>query len=242
MSDNGDTSNHDPGNHHSGYQDTGEPIVIQTGSGDQADAAVIWLHGLGADGTDFVPVVEQLQLPPRMSIRFIFPHAPVRPVTINQGYRMRAWYDIRSLSIVDGEDEPGITASSHWLAGQCDQLIAQGISADRIILAGFSQGGAIALHCGCRYNRALGGIMALSTYLPLPGRLDTEISAAAKATPVFMAHGIQDDVVAIGHGRRSRELLSAHEIDVDWHEYVMQHSVCMDELSDIRQWLIERLG
>jgi len=242
MSDNDDTSHQDTDNQDTGNFETGEPIIIQTGSGGQADAAVIWLHGLGADGGDFVPVVEQLQLPQELSIRFIFPHAPVMPVSINQGYPMRAWYDIRSLSIVDGEDEAGITASSRWLATQCDRLIEQGIEADRIILAGFSQGGAIALHCACRYPRPLGGIMALSTYLPLPDSLDGEISAAAKQMTVFMAHGTQDDVVAIEHGRRSRDLLLAHDIELDWHEYGMQHSVCMEELSHIRQWLIKQLG
>lgn len=237
MSDNDDTSNPDTSN-----DDDSDPIIIQTGSGERADAAVIWLHGLGADGADFVPVVEQLQLPQQLSIRFIFPHAPVMPVSINQGYPMRAWYDIRSLSIVDGEDESGITASSRWLSAQCDRLIEQGIEANRVILAGFSQGGAIALHCACRYPRPLGGVMALSTYLPLPDSLDGEISAAAKQMTVFMAHGTQDDVVAIEHGRRSRDLLLAHDIEVDWHEYSMQHSVCMEELSNIKQWLIKKLG
>ena len=237
MSDDEETSNPNTSN-----DDPSDAIVIQTGKGGQADAAVIWLHGLGADGGDFVPIIDQLQLPQEMSIRFIFPHAPVIPVTINQGYRMRAWYDIRSLSIVDGEDEPGITASSRWLARQCDQLIEQGIQPGRIILAGFSQGGAIALHCACRYPRPLGGIMALSTYLPLPERLDSEISAAAKQMTVFMAHGTQDDVVAIAYGRRSRDLLMAQDIDVDWHEYDMRHSVCIEEISHIRQWLIKQLG
>ena len=220
----------------------GEAIIIQSGAEADTDAAVIWLHGLGADGGDFVPVVDELRLPDDMAIRFIFPHAPVMPVTINQGYRMRAWYDIRSMSIVDGEDEAGITGSSRWLASMCDELIDQGIQPGRIILAGFSQGGAIALHCGCRFEQPLGGIMALSTYMPLPASLAAEISTTASRVPVFMAHGRYDDIVKIDNAYRSRDLLTAHGIEVEWHEYDMQHSVCMEEISHIRQWLINRLG
>jgi len=147
-----------------------DSIIIETQP--QPDAAIIWLHGLGADGNDFVPIVEQLQLPSHLALRFIFPHAPVRPITINQGYQMPGWYDISSLSIVENEDEEGIKESSTILSELCQEQEANGIASSRIIVAGFSQGGAIALHCGCRYPRPLGGIIALSTYPALPVLLE----------------------------------------------------------------------
>ena len=147
-----------------------DSIIIETQP--HPDAAIIWLHGLGADGNDFVPIVEQLQLPSHLALRFIFPHAPVRPITINQGYQMPGWYDISSLSIVENEDEEGIKESSAILSELCQEQEANGIASSRIIVAGFSQGGAIALHCGCRYPRPLGGIIALSTYSALPVLLE----------------------------------------------------------------------
>jgi phospholipase/carboxylesterase len=217
-----------------------DSIIIETKP--DPESAVIWLHGLGADGNDFVPIVEQLQLPSHVGIRFIFPHAPVRPITINQGYQMPAWYDISSQSIVDDdEDEAGIKESSAILKQLCEEQEANGISADNIVIAGFSQGGAIALHCGCRYPRPLAGIMALSTYLPLPDTLSDEISETAIDTPVFMAHGRQDEVVAYEYGLRSKEQLDENNIDVHWHEYDMGHSVCGEEISHIRQWLMDVL-
>ena len=216
-----------------------DSIIIETNP--NPDSAVIWLHGLGADGNDFVPIVEQLQIPSHMGIRFIFPHAPVRPITINQGYQMPGWYDISSQSIVDEEDEVGIRESSAILKQLCEEQEAKGISADNIIIAGFSQGGAIALHCGCRYPKPLAGIMALSTYLPLPDTLSDEISETVIDTPVFMAHGRQDEVVAYEHGLRSKELLDENNIDVHWHEYDMGHAVCGEEISHIRQWLTDVL-
>lgn len=216
-----------------------DSIIIETQP--QPDAAVIWLHGLGADGSDFVPIVEQLQIPSNMAIRFIFPHAPVRPITINQGYQMSGWYDISSQSIVEQEDEAGIKESSAILKQLCEEQEANGIESSRIILAGFSQGGAIALHCGCRYDKPLAGIMALSTYLALPDTLADEMSDCAIEIPVFMAHGRQDEVVAYEHGMESKELLSAHDIDVHWHEYDMGHAVCDEEIQHIRQWLMEVL-
>jgi phospholipase/carboxylesterase len=216
-----------------------DSIIIDTRP--DPESAVIWLHGLGADGNDFVPVVEQLQIPSHVGIRFIFPHAPVRPITINQGYPMPGWYDISSQSIVDEEDEAGIKESSAILKQLCEEQEANGISADNIVIAGFSQGGAIALHCGCRYPKPLAGIMALSTYLPLPDTLADEISEAAIETPVFMAHGRQDEVVAYEHGIRSKELLDEYNIDVHWHEYDMGHAVCGEEISHIRQWLMDVL-
>ncbi len=216
-----------------------DSIIIETL--EQPDAAVIWLHGLGADGNDFAPIVEQLQLPSHYAIRFIFPHAPMRPITINQGYQMPGWYDISSLSIVEQEDAAGIRDSSAILKALCEEQEASGIDSRRIILAGFSQGGAIALHCGCRYPRALAGIMALSTYLPLPGTLADEISETATETPVFMAHGRQDNVVAYDYGKQSMEQLESFDIEVHWHEYDMEHSVCIEEIQHIRQWLTEVL-
>lgn len=216
-----------------------DAVIIETG--EKPDAAVIWLHGLGADGNDFVPIVDQLQLPSHYAIRFIFPHAPLRPITINQGYQMPGWYDISSLSIVDQEDEAGIKESSAILKQLCESQEAQDIDASRIIIAGFSQGGAIALHCGCRYPRPLAGIMALSTYLPLPQTLPDEISEAATDISFFMAHGRQDDVVAYEYGKNSMELLESNNIEVLWHEYDMGHAVCLEEIQHIRQWLTDTL-
>jgi len=216
-----------------------DSIVIETQP--QPDAAIIWLHGLGADGSDFVPIIDQLQLPSHYAIRFIFPHAPVRPITINQGYHMPGWYDISSLSIVDQEDEAGIRESSTILKQLCEEQEADGIESERIILAGFSQGGAIALHCGCRYPRPLAGIIALSTYLALPETLADEVSDCATEIPVFMAHGRQDDVVAYEYGIQSMEQLDASNIEVQWHEYDMAHSVCLEEIQHIRQWLMQQL-
>lgn len=216
-----------------------DSIIIETH--ERPDAAVIWLHGLGADGNDFVPIVEQLHLPSNYAIRFIFPHAPVRPITINQGYQMPGWYDISSLSIVEQEDEAGIRESSAILEQLCEAEEAGGIDSNRIVVAGFSQGGAIALHCGCRYPRPLAGIMALSTYLPIPDSLDDEISETVSSTPVFMAHGRQDDVVAYEYGKQSEEQLTSYDIEVNWHEYDMGHAVCLEEIQHIRQWLTEVL-
>jgi len=216
-----------------------ESIIIETQA--NPDAAVIWLHGLGADGSDFVPIIDQMQLPSDMAIRFIFPHAPVRPVTINQGYQMSAWYDISGLSITDEEDESGIKESSAILKQLCLSQEEAGIPASRIVVAGFSQGGAIALHCGCRYEKPLAGIMALSTYMPLPDTLADEISEEAIEIPVFMAHGRQDDVVNYEAGQSSKTLLEANNMDVVWYEYDMGHSVCLEEIQHIRQWLGEIL-
>ncbi len=216
-----------------------DSIIIETGP--NPNAAVIWLHGLGADGNDFVPIIEQLQLPPHYAIRFIFPHAPIRPITINQGYQMSGWYDISSLSIDDAEDATGIKESSAILKQLCQEQEDNGIESEKIIVAGFSQGGAIALHCGCRYPKPLAGIMALSTYLPLPDTLADEISEFITETPVFMAHGREDDVIAYDYGKQSQSQLENFDIDVHWHEYDMGHEVCMEEIMHIRQWLMECL-
>lgn len=216
-----------------------ETLVL--GPRQQAQASVIWLHGLGADGHDFEPIVPELQLPD--SVRFIFPHAPVRPVTINGGLPMRAWYDISALggsSYI--EDEAGIRTSQQ----QVEQLIAaeaaQGVSPERIVLAGFSQGGAIVLHTGLRYASRLAGIMALSTYLPLHEHLEAERHVANAETPVFMAHGQFDQVVPMAIGQRSQERLQAIGQPVDWREYPIEHSVSLEEIRDIAAWLRQVLA
>jgi phospholipase/carboxylesterase len=215
------------------------PIILQTDPDDttEADAAVIWLHGLGADGSDFVPVVSELVLPDAVNIRFIFPHAPVRPITINQGHRMRGWYDVTRLDIANHNDESGIVESGAFLTRLCDQQIALGIAPERIIVAGFSQGGAIALYTGLRYASTLGGIIALSAYLPMQQRLQQEAAAVNHDTPIFMAHGLQDDVIPVQFGLQTRSLLQQHGYRVQWHDYAMGHSVCREEIHDISSWL-----
>lgn len=214
-----------------------DAIEIETGT--QPDAAVIWLHGLGANGNDFAPIIPQLYLPSELSIRFIFPHAPVRPITINQGYQMPGWYDVTSMNIIDKEDEAGITESSNAIRSLCEKQLELGIASKRIILAGFSQGGAIALHCGLNFPEPLSGIMALSTYLPRCSSLGAKSN---QNIDIFMAHGLQDDVIDIAFGLSSRQRLEKSGYVVKWHEYAMSHSVCVDEIQDIRNWLIHNLS
>jgi phospholipase/carboxylesterase len=214
-----------------------DSIIIETG--EQPNAAVIWLHGLGADGNDFVPIVDQLQLPSHYAIRFIFPNAPVRPITINQGYQMPGWYDIRSLNISDQEDEAGIKESSAILKHLCEEQEALGIESNRIVVAGFSQGGAIALHCGCRYPRPLAGIMVLSSYLALADSLNDEISEDMPETSVFIGHGRQDEVVSYDAGQQCLEQLENNDVPAIWHEYDMGHAVCPHEIQHIRNWLCD---
>ena len=205
--------------------------AIQIETGPDADAAVIWLHGLGADGHDFEPIVPELEL--AAPVRFVFPHAPIRPVTINQGMRMRAWYDILQLG-GGPEDEAGLRASQKLT----EELIrAQGLPAERIVLAGFSQGGAIALYTGVRHAERLGGIIALSTYLAAADKLASEASAANRGLPIFMAHGTADPVVRPEWGEASRRALEAAGYPVEWHLYGMPHSVCMEEVVAIGDWL-----
>ena len=208
-------------------------------------AAVIWMHGLGADGNDFVPIVNEIDLSGAPGIRFIFPHAPTRPVTINNGYVMLAWYDI-AFGDLEGKtrkvDEKGVRESQ----AQFGQLIARensrGIAASKIVLAGFSQGGAIALHTGLRYPETLAGVMALSTYLPLAESFAQEATPTNAKTPVFMAHGIHDPVVPYAMGNSSREQLQQAGYALEWHEYPMQHSVCLEEVADIGRWLTSVLA
>ena len=209
-----------------------EAVEIETGSPPQA--AVVWLHGLGADGHDFEPIVPELRL--KKAVRFVFPHAPVRPVTINQGMRMRAWYDI--LQFGGGpEDDKGIRASQGLIDGLIASEVKRGIPEDKIVVAGFSQGGAIALQTALRYPKTLAGVMALSTYLPLHESLATEAAATNRKLAIFMAHGTQDGVVPYELGARSRDLLVEQGYAVEWHEYPMQHSVCAEEVAAIGEWL-----
>lgn len=203
---------------------------------------VIWLHGLGADGNDFVPVVPELGLPDNMAVRFLFPHAPMIPVTCNGGYIMRAWYDIETLDDARRHaDEAGVRATCEDIRALIANENARGIATERIVLAGFSQGGAIAYTAGLTHPQTLGGIIALSTYLPLPAMVEAEISEANRATPVFAAHGTQDDVVPPQLGMLARDTLLRLQCRVTWHSYPMPHSVCLEEIADIGAWLTERL-
>jgi phospholipase/carboxylesterase len=200
-------------------------------------AAVIWLHGLGADGHDFAPIVPQLQAALPVPTRFVFPHAPHRPVTVNGGYPMRAWYDITDLNLSRGEDADGIRTSARQLETLIERELRNGIAAEHIVLAGFSQGGAIALHCGLRYPQRLAGILALSTYVPLAATVEAERSSANVDIPIFMAHGTEDTVIALPHALASKALLQQLDYKVEWHSYPMPHSLCDQELGDIAAWL-----
>jgi len=202
-------------------------------------AAVIWLHGLGADGHDFVPIVSELGLPSDLPVRFVFPHAPERPVTINGGMRMRAWYDITP--DMRRQDEPGIRESARTVEGFLQREIAAGVPSDRIVLAGFSQGGAITLHTGLRQPQPLAGLLALSTYLPLPERYAVEARPERRDTPILMCHGQYDSMLPLQLGAWSRDVLKESGYTVDWREYPMQHQVCTEQIADIGAWLRERL-
>jgi len=207
-----------------------------------ADAAVVLMHGLGADGHDFESIVPELRLPPSPSIRWVFPHAPVRPVTLNAGYRMRAWYDIVGLDRRSPEDEAGIRDSARAVLDLVRRERERGIDSSRIVVAGFSQGGALALFAALRWPERLAGVAALSTYLPLGRTLAQERHPANAAVPVFMAHGTDDSLVPPELGRLSRDHLRALGYDVEWHEYPMPHSVCAEEVADLRAWLLRALA
>ena len=201
------------------------------------DAAVILMHGLGADGHDFESLVAELRLPPSQSVRWIFPHAPVRPVSINGGYRMRAWYDIVAIDPGAPEDREGIRESAGAIGRLVEDERKLGIPASRIFLAGFSQGGAVALFTAVRSPERLAGVIAMSCYLPLPAALPAEKAPANAATPIFMAHGIADPIVPFAFGEMSRDILRSNGYEVQWHTYQMEHSVCEDEVADLRAWL-----
>jgi phospholipase/carboxylesterase len=204
-------------------------------------SSVIWMHGLGADGTDFVPLVPELRLPDNVAPRFVFPNAPVRPVTVNNGMTMRAWYDIYSRGLRDREDSAGIRESAALVSGLIDHERNSGIPAERIVLAGFSQGGAVALQAGLRYPQRLAGILALSTYLPLRASLAAEAVAANQAIPILMCHGRHDPIVPLELARQSFDALTAAGFVPRWLDYPMEHQLCAPEIIAISQWLVQVL-
>lgn len=216
-------------------QEAAAAVTLEPSS--KATASVIWLHGLGADGHDFVPIVPELRLPETLAARFVFPHAPHRPVTLNNGYVMRAWYDLKALALQGPEDALGIQASNQQVMALIQAELDAGVAANRIVIAGFSQGGAIALYTALRYPQRLAGVMPLSTYLPLRDTLAAEASAANRDIPILMCHGRQDPVVPLQLGEHSREVLSTNGYKVDFRYYNMPHSVCAEEVADISVWL-----
>jgi phospholipase/carboxylesterase len=212
-----------------------ETIEVETGA--KPTGAIIWMHGLGADGHDFEPIVPELVRKNERALRFVFPNAPVQPVTINGGYAMRAWYDIVGIDRNSAQDEKGIRASDAMVQALIKRENERGIPSERIVLAGFSQGGAMSLFSGTRYAEKLAGIMALSCYMLSAKTFDTERAPANAATPIFMAHGLTDPVVHVHLGEDSRQLLEKTGYAVEWHTYPMPHSVCPEEIQDIAQWL-----
>ena len=210
--------------------------TVEVCTGDNPVGSVIWLHGLGADGHDFEPIVPELDLPSTLPLRFIFPHAPIRPVTINGGMAMRAWYDILSLDTAGRADASGVQESTAILDALVDREIERGIAADKIVIAGFSQGGAIAINAVLHSTRRLAGLMALSTYIPLPTAIDA--NQGHRDMPVFMAHGSLDPMLPMQWGKASADRLVEAGFVVEWHEYPMAHAVCPDEIRDIRNWLL----
>jgi phospholipase/carboxylesterase len=215
---------------------------VELETGVRPDAAIIWLHGLGADGNDFVPIVKELTLPAPLSIRFVFPHAPVRPVTINNGFPMRAWYDIYAADLANRADIVGVQASQVQVEALIAREKARGIAANRIVVAGFSQGGAFALQTGLRHAERLAAIVALSAYLVLPDRLAVDASAANRDVPIFMAHGTIDTVVRPEWGEASRRALEAAGYRVEWHTFPMPHSVVWEEIEAISAFLTRVLA
>ena len=217
------------------------PETLEHSTGEAPRWSVVWLHGLGADGNDFVPIVPQLAAPDWPAVRFVFPHAPVRAVTINGGARMRAWYDIRDLDLANRADAEGVAQS----VAQVEALVARegerGVPPERVVLAGFSQGGAIALAAGMQRSVPLAGLVALSTYLPLGQATLRTLTDAARSQPVFMAHGLHDPVVPYTAGKRSRDALRDAGFDVAWHAWPMAHQVCAEEIQMLSGWLRGRL-
>ena len=207
-----------------------------------AKATIIMLHGLGADGTDFLPLADELRLDAVGPVRWVMPRAPVRPVTINGGAPMRAWYDIMGTDLVKREDEAGLRDSAAQVLALIAREVALGMPAERIVLAGFSQGCAISLLAGLRCPQRLAGVAGLSGYLPLPAATSAERHAANQATPVFLAHGRQDEMVSLARGQQARDALLALGQTVQWHDYPMGHSLCIEEVRDLQAWLLKVLG
>lgn len=203
----------------------------------EAEFAVIWLHGLGASGHDFEPIVPELKLPKSLRVRFIFPHAPERPVTINNGAVMPAWYDISSLDFNKRGDQEGFVSSGALVEAFIRDQATKGVVTENIILAGFSQGGALALHVGLRFPQRLAGVMALSTYLGTGATLAEEGSVVNRHTPILYAHGLHDPMIPVAQARKSRDRLTELGYGLEWHEYEMDHSVCLDEIDDISRWI-----
>lgn len=216
------------------------PEAVEVEPQNGADASVVLLHGLGADGHDFESLVPELRLPASPALRWVFPHAPIRPVTVNGGARMRAWYDIAGFDR-RGQDEAGIREAAETVRVLVDREHQRGIASDRIVLAGFSQGGAIALFAGLRQPARLAGILALSTYLPLPERLAAEAHPANAAVPILMAHGTHDPMVPLTLAEGSSALLRERGYDLDFRTYPMAHSLCGEEVTDVREWLLRVL-
>ena len=216
------------------------PFVDVKPSG-QADAAVVWLHGLGDSGDGFAPIVPELRLPKSSGIRFLFPHAPLRPITINGGMQMRGWYDIKTWDLNDRADETGVRESATAITALLDKLIEQGIPANRILLAGFSQGGVIALHLLPRLPYKLAGVMALSTYMAVPGKLKEEMTGVNKSTAVLVNHGTHDEVVPYSAGQAAFNALKFAGFTVNWAEYRMGHSVCPQQIADISRFIQQQL-
>ncbi|MGB0134043.1 alpha/beta hydrolase [Dokdonella sp.] len=215
---------------------------VEKETGQSPRFAVIWMHGLGADGNDFLPMVPEIVAAHWPSGRFVFPHAPRRPVTINGGMSMRAWYDITGMEIAQRQDEAGIRTSIEQIEALIAREIERGIPASNIILAGFSQGAAMSISAGLRHAGRLAGIIALSGYLPLERQLEAERSSANADVPIFMGHGSLDPVVPQTLGMLSRDFLRSHGYTVDWHSYAMAHQVCIEEIADLRGWIGERVG
>ena len=216
--------------------------VLEGQTGPDPKATIIVLHGLGADGNDFVPIAQQMDLSAVGHVRYVFPSAAVRPVTINNGYRMRAWYDILGVDLVRREDEAGLRESQLEIEALIAKEVDQGIPANRIVLMGFSQGCAMTLMTGLRHPERLAGLVCLSGYLPLADKTAAEVNPANADVPIFMAHGLQDPVVQLARGQTSREQLEQLGYKIEWHDYPMPHSVCPEEVDDLAAWLRKTLA
>lgn len=217
------------------------PECVELETGPQPQASIILLHGLGADGHDFEPIVPELKIPDSLPVRFVFPNAPVRPVTLNNGYPMRAWFDLVRIGMQKPHDQAGMLDARKWLEGLIERETQRGIPESRIVVAGFSQGGAVALYTGLQYPQRLAGIMALSTYLPLVDGFQFEINAANATVPIFYAHGTQDPVVPLQLAEQTRNALTAMGCLILWHTYPMPHAVHPDEMQHLRAWLLSIL-